>query len=60
MGLLTLGDLVWMVKENLPPGYAVSLKGVITRTEANPRTGRNKPCHCESGKKFKKCHGAKS
>ncbi|MCR4294545.1 MAG: SEC-C metal-binding domain-containing protein [Elusimicrobia bacterium] len=20
--------------------------------------GRNDPCHCGSGKKFKKCHGA--
>jgi len=20
--------------------------------------GRNEPCHCGSGKKFKKCHGA--
>ncbi|HEX5873246.1 MAG TPA: YchJ family protein [Pyrinomonadaceae bacterium] len=23
-----------------------------------PRLGRNDPCHCGSGKKFKKCHGA--
>ncbi len=23
-----------------------------------PRTGRNDPCPCGSGKKFKKCHGA--
>ena len=22
-----------------------------------PRVGRNDPCHCGSGKKFKKCHG---
>lgn len=26
------------------------------RTE--PKVGRNDPCHCGSGKKFKKCHGA--
>jgi SEC-C motif-containing protein len=26
------------------------------RAEALP--GRNEPCHCGSGKKFKKCHGA--
>ena len=25
-----------------------------------PRPGRNEPCHCGSGKKFKKCHGAVS
>ena len=23
-----------------------------------PRVGRNDPCHCGSGKKYKKCHGA--
>ena len=23
-----------------------------------PKVGRNDPCHCGSGKKFKKCHGA--
>lgn len=22
-----------------------------------PKLGRNDPCHCGSGKKFKKCHG---
>jgi len=26
------------------------------RVEATP--GRNDPCHCGSGKKYKKCHGA--
>jgi uncharacterized protein len=25
---------------------------------AAPKPGRNDPCHCGSGKKFKKCHGA--
>jgi len=25
---------------------------------ANDKTGRNEPCPCGSGKKFKKCHGA--
>jgi uncharacterized protein YecA (UPF0149 family) len=24
---------------------------------ADPKLGRNDPCHCGSGKKFKKCHG---
>ncbi|MCM0607154.1 MAG: YchJ family protein [Xanthomonadaceae bacterium] len=28
----------------------------IVREE--PKIGRNDPCHCDSGKKFKKCHGA--
>lgn len=25
---------------------------------SEPKVGRNDPCHCGSGKKFKKCHGA--
>ena len=25
---------------------------------AAPKPGRNEPCHCGSGKKYKKCHGA--
>ncbi|MCO4774230.1 MAG: SEC-C domain-containing protein [Deltaproteobacteria bacterium] len=25
-----------------------------------PKIGRNDPCHCGSGKKFKKCHGKAS
>lgn len=25
-----------------------------------PKIGRNDPCHCGSGKKFKKCHGAEA
>ena len=27
----------------------------IKRSE--PKLGRNDPCHCGSGKKFKQCHG---
>lgn len=27
-------------------------------TRNAPKLGRNDPCHCGSGKKFKKCHGA--
>jgi len=29
----------------------------ITPVQSN-KIGRNSPCHCGSGKKFKKCHGA--
>jgi uncharacterized protein YecA (UPF0149 family) len=25
---------------------------------ADDRIGRNDPCHCGSGQKFKRCHGA--
>jgi uncharacterized protein YecA (UPF0149 family) len=27
-------------------------------SNAGPKTGRNDPCPCGSGKKYKKCHGA--
>lgn len=29
-----------------------------TYVKTGPDIGRNDPCHCGSGKKFKKCHGA--
>ena len=29
-----------------------------TPVRAEPKVGRNDPCYCGSGKKFKKCHGA--
>jgi preprotein translocase subunit SecA len=31
--------------------------GVKTVERKDVKTGRNDPCHCGSGKKFKKCHG---
>jgi uncharacterized protein YchJ len=30
----------------------------VPYVRAEPKIGRNEPCHCGSGKKFKKCHGA--
>jgi uncharacterized protein YchJ len=30
----------------------------VTVVNSGPQVGRNDPCHCGSGKKFKKCHGA--
>jgi preprotein translocase subunit SecA len=32
-------------------------KGIQVITDAPPRVGRNDPCWCGSGKKFKHCHG---
>jgi preprotein translocase subunit SecA len=29
----------------------------VRASEAMPRVGRNEPCPCGSGKKFKQCHG---
>jgi len=31
---------------------------VATIRNEGPKIGRNDPCHCGSGKKYKKCHGA--
>ena len=28
-----------------------------TYVREQPKVGRNEPCHCGSGKKFKQCHG---
>jgi len=33
-------------------------KSAATSIESADKIGRNDPCHCGSGKKFKKCHGA--
>jgi preprotein translocase subunit SecA len=35
-------------------GAAAAQQGTVTR--AGPRVGRNDPCPCGSGKKYKKCH----
>lgn len=47
----------WMKKhpEVLQGGEAVKVQ-TVRREE--PKVGRNDPCHCGSGKKYKKCHGA--
>ena len=29
----------------------------VTYRRPSPKIGRNEPCPCGSGKKFKKCHG---
>lgn len=37
-----------------PPGYSITERGSLLRNE---KIGRNDPCPCLSGKKYKKCHG---
>jgi preprotein translocase subunit SecA len=34
-----------------------NLRGVTIKRNS-PKVGRNEPCPCGSGKKFKRCHGA--
>ena len=40
-----------------PPAEEIQLPKVTIRRET-PKVGRNEPCPCGSGKKFKNCHGA--
>jgi SEC-C motif len=49
-------NLYWGIEEKaVPSGYVVSDEGVI---HSLPKVGRNDPCACGSGKKFKKCCGS--
>jgi preprotein translocase subunit SecA len=43
--------------EAAPAEQEVQLPKITIRREA-PKVGRNEPCPCGSGKKFKNCHGA--
>jgi preprotein translocase subunit SecA len=37
---------------------ATAVAGATAPARTGPKLGRNEPCWCGSGKKFKKCHGA--
>jgi preprotein translocase subunit SecA len=39
-------------------GAATAVAGAAAPARSGPKLGRNEPCWCGSGKKFKKCHGA--
>jgi preprotein translocase subunit SecA len=43
---------------NLLAGHGSADEGQPVQAKAENRIGRNDPCPCGSGKKFKKCHGA--
>jgi SEC-C motif-containing protein len=43
-------DGAWMFVDGKSPNHDPFVK-------SGPDVGRNDPCHCGSGKKFKKCHG---
>ena len=45
---------IFKVSENPPAGERT---GQVKSQNEYPKTGRNDPCPCGSGKKFKKCHG---
>jgi uncharacterized protein YecA (UPF0149 family) len=42
----------------MPPRTGGDDAAVKTVRRDEPKVGRNDPCWCGSGKKFKKCHGA--
>lgn len=43
-------DDQWFFVDGNPPN-------VVTQVRSSPKIGRNEPCHCGSGVKFKKCCG---
>jgi len=52
------------METNLPtkksaPNIMEILSDKENKKEQYPVTGRNEPCPCGSGKKYKKCHGKK-
>jgi uncharacterized protein YecA (UPF0149 family) len=53
LAVVEAGD---MAQEALPAGGTATAVKTIVRDE--PKIGRNDPCPCGSGKKYKKCCGA--
>ena len=45
-------------KSASPMSRVVGKHGKEAVAAGNRKIGRNEPCHCGSGKKYKKCHGA--
>ena len=50
------GDALWVVYDLYDLWRSMGPRVETVRNEATP--GRNEPCWCGSGKKYKKCHGA--
>lgn len=55
--LEAFGEAVWAVYDLRAAGLALGPRVAQVRHDA-PEPGRNDPCPCGSGRKFKKCHGA--
>ncbi len=45
----------WRELEEAHPA-ASTIAGFLARADGNPKVGRNDPCWCGSGRKFKQCH----
>lgn len=48
-----LADLAWYY--SLPEHIRKQSGGLMTEVRDEPKVGRNDPCTCGSGKKYKKC-----
>ena len=46
-----------LIEDDGPLGLGGGRVGETQTVRVAPKIGRNDPCHCGSGKKFKKCHG---
>lgn len=59
--LRTVGPLLRIMFDPHPKRFrlpaAVRPHRTVTVTHPGPRVGRNDPCPCGAGVKFKKCHG---
>jgi yecA family protein len=55
--LETLYDFLMTVHELLEPAREKINKELKTITRSEPKVGRNDPCPCGSGRKYKHCHG---
>ena len=47
-----------VIEHCVPALHALRLGGSAPTRRTGPRTGRNDPCPCGSGRKYKKCCGA--
>ena len=54
--LNAFGEAIWAIYDLRELWKTLGPKVETVRAVATP--GRNDPCHCGSGKKYKKCHGA--
>ncbi len=61
MGLWKPASIIFRRILEETPGHAEAAQGLATvaaNESSTPVVGRNEPCHCGSGKRFKNCHGA--
>lgn len=60
---ISIGNIAVKTSEDIAgseDGKQNSAKKVSQPSKKQPKIGRNKPCYCGSGKKFKYCHGKRS